>query len=477
MTMAEPAPIPTGTSIRGPEIPWIAAFADPWMNFSKKPLNQTGIPGALSPVFIPEMLHNLAWGNSVFDPVAQSQGELNFRQSPTGQYADHILRGTELFPGGKAIGMGVIGALQGVKRIPKLFHGTQGDTDHFMDIIEDGFTKGQSSELNLPGTSASSDPAVSTKGFGGGNPGNVFIAEPQVTPSEVYNLSPWAYLTGKVPEAPEPGKTIYNKPNLFFNEAETFARRDKPWTQEEELTKLINAHTDMKIDIEDFMLQGKAAPEPLLKAAQTVAKKVNTLVKQRNAIGGVTPLKPKVPTEAEQKIIDKATKASNQFYVDSTLFNRKLIEADPNLGLTHPDQVKFIDMPNIADLTEALKKTKGNKGTYNNSVFTLAETFSNDTMGLIFETATAFPKNVSARMRRELTPERIKIFKETVIPRAKEHVSLTKRLYTQQSGIAPGTPKEVAVDLEDTYKMVIESRDLFAKALDDFIATPKKTPK
>lgn len=156
--------------------------------------------------------------------------------------------GSMLPIGPDAIAGGAVLAAKGMKRIPALFHGTP--AENFQDILKHGFISGGSAELNIPGTSLARDPRVSI-GFatkeGGPLPGTVttpeqmeefadylgrsmFQTKLNVPPSEVANLRPSEYITGKVPDAP-----AYNKPNSRFGERETFLPRTQEYAIEAEL--------------------------------------------------------------------------------------------------------------------------------------------------------------------------------------------------------------------------------------------------
>lgn len=124
-------------------------------------------------------------------------------------------------------------AWKGVKRHPAYYHGVRSGSDEdFERIYKEGFTRGSSAELGLPGTSISEDPLVSYQHFT--NPDktpraraqDVLAVEVDTPPSEVYNLSPEKYISGEVPSM-EPG-TVYKKPNAFYHEAETFGVREVP---------------------------------------------------------------------------------------------------------------------------------------------------------------------------------------------------------------------------------------------------------
>lgn len=175
-------------------------------------------PGALTP------LELLSAGLAPFPIVGGSSQiaadlEMYNNDPSTRTPLNYGLTATNLIPGAPM----VLGALRGIKRLPPLWHGTGSNPQ---DIIKEGFTQGHSAELNVPGTSASEDPLVA---FGFANvyrnrddaTKRILKVKPQFKPEEVANLPPSAYFAGDVPEAP-----AYRKPNLFFQEAETFSPRE-----------------------------------------------------------------------------------------------------------------------------------------------------------------------------------------------------------------------------------------------------------
>ena len=90
---------------------------------------------------------------------------------------------------------GQLNAMLGIERFQPLFHGTS-SAENVDDILRQGFTQGQSAELNIPGVSLSRDPTVSTGGFAQGNAANVLRVTPDFDPSEVRNLRPSEFVTG-----------------------------------------------------------------------------------------------------------------------------------------------------------------------------------------------------------------------------------------------------------------------------------------
>lgn len=115
-------------------------------------------------------------------------------------------------------------------RASPLYHGTPNDED--LDyILEEGFTKGRSSELQLPGTSVSRDPLVSSELFADSRPENVLKVDLDIDPSEIANLKPSEYMRGEVPA----GK-VYGKPQTEYHESELYGLRTKeqvPLTQKQ----------------------------------------------------------------------------------------------------------------------------------------------------------------------------------------------------------------------------------------------------
>lgn len=131
------------------------------------------------------------------------------------------------------LGAGV-GTIKGMKRAPVLWHGA-GSPKNAEKILKHGFSKGASAEMKVPGTSASRDPFVSLHDFvnavnvhklgpeavANRDPNAFLRVELNVPPGEVYNVPPDFYVQGIVPKSTS---AVYNKPNTFFSEAETFAR-------------------------------------------------------------------------------------------------------------------------------------------------------------------------------------------------------------------------------------------------------------
>lgn len=101
------------------------------------------------------------------------------------------------------------------------------ESDAVYNILKDGFTRGSSAELKLPGTSVSYDPLVSAQLFSptswvhGKNKLHDYLlrVEPKVPPKGL--LSPSEYVAGVTPG----GGEIYLKPQHFFGEAELFGER------------------------------------------------------------------------------------------------------------------------------------------------------------------------------------------------------------------------------------------------------------
>lgn len=126
----------------------------------------------------------------------------------------------ELIAKGPRVSPGQVNmAFSGIKRFPALFHGT-GSAENVDSILKEGFTRGQSAELSIPGVSLSRDPTVSTGGFAKDSASNVLRVTPEGSPADVRNLRPSEFVTG-VSDA-----QIINKPSaLLYKEAETFVKR------------------------------------------------------------------------------------------------------------------------------------------------------------------------------------------------------------------------------------------------------------
>lgn len=148
-----------------------------------------------------------------------------------------------------AVGM----AAKGMKRIPPLWHGTP--ANNFEQILADGLLHGKSAELQLPGSSLSRDPIVSTD-FARLDPYTIsenfphrtysdilketmLQAKLNVPKEEIVNLRPSQYISGHVPET-----VAYNKPNKFFGEKETFVRRKSNEQVNKELVDFITGALD-----------------------------------------------------------------------------------------------------------------------------------------------------------------------------------------------------------------------------------------
>lgn len=168
-----------------------------------------------------------------------------------------------------SISFGGAGAIRGIKRFGTLYHGT-GDVAKKEQILQRGFSRGASAELGLEGTSLSRDPMVSFRGFAGQDPNNMLVVKPDVPLEEVRNLRPSEYIQGEkfLGDTTE----VYNKPNEFFMEAETFLKRGefggppvdmRNITPKEELDLLIDAKrvdnlSELRRTLEDDIRTGSS---------------------------------------------------------------------------------------------------------------------------------------------------------------------------------------------------------------------------
>ena len=165
-----------------------------------------------------------------------------------------------------SISGGAVGAIRGMKRLPWYTHGTESLANK-ASIEKVGFTRGGSSELELEGTSLSRDPLVALNPqFANYDPEKVLVVKPNIDPKDIRNLRPSEYIQGRsyLGDSLE----VYNKPNEFFNEAETFMRRDPlqlPDASVRDLTpeEVLNVSADIKA-LEQFKSKRDSVLSPFL---------------------------------------------------------------------------------------------------------------------------------------------------------------------------------------------------------------------
>jgi hypothetical protein len=109
---------------------------------------------------------------------------------------------------------------RGKSKTQRLYHGTLAASQ----VQEQGFTKGESWELHIPGTSASYAPDVSTTSFGRGDAlSNVLIVElPAVTQAQIINLKPSDYGGFDQEMLRELDPIGYGKSQSYHHESEIF---------------------------------------------------------------------------------------------------------------------------------------------------------------------------------------------------------------------------------------------------------------
>lgn len=108
----------------------------------------------------------------------------------------------------------------------QFFHGA-GSREAAEDIIKEGFTRGGSAYLNLPGVSLSRDPNVSLHRFAESDPYRLLAVEyPEELAKKTANFSPrdWFDTLRFLEENQDVG--AYNKPSSLYKELETFVRRE-----------------------------------------------------------------------------------------------------------------------------------------------------------------------------------------------------------------------------------------------------------
>lgn len=279
-------------------------------------------PGALTP------LELLSAGLAPFPIVGGSSQiaadlEMYNNDPSTRTPLNYGLTATNLLPGAPM----VLGALRGIKRLPPLWHGTGSNPQN---ILKEGFTEGRSAELNIPGTSASEDPLVA---FGFANvyrnkddpTKRILKVKPQFGPEEVANLPPSAYFAGDVPEAP-----AYRKPNLFFQEAETFSPRE----DFSSISRILNPDA--------------TGPRPKPQAAYSAEP--------------ITPKEQSAISAAAQNYA-KAQEALTILTDYGQAYHREAPKSGKLVALSQQDKIK-----NVAD---AFKAIKGNPGKYTGLVDSL----------------------------------------------------------------------------------------------------------
>lgn len=131
----------------------------------------------------------------------------------------------EVVPGaGKLAPAALFGLSKRAKRLP-FFHGT--NPKNVPGILEEGFTRGASSEAKIPGTSTSQDPALSLSRFSNQDlEGLLSVDAPRDLMEGTRNLSPEDFL--RLDEVLEtlPDNSPLRKPQSFFQELETFFPRE-----------------------------------------------------------------------------------------------------------------------------------------------------------------------------------------------------------------------------------------------------------
>ena len=100
------------------------------------------------------------------------------------------------------------------------WHGT-GDALRREQILQGGFRRGASAELNVPGTSVSNDPMLSFRAFAENEPDRLLRTRAEIDPSTVRNLSPGEYSASGHLVHPRDFPAV-SKPQSYFPETEIF---------------------------------------------------------------------------------------------------------------------------------------------------------------------------------------------------------------------------------------------------------------
>lgn len=160
------------------------------------------------------------------------------------------------------VGPAIKGAAKGAT---KLWHGTK-DSFAVEPLIKEGFQRGASAELNLPGTSISRDPSVSLRGEFANEDLNKLLSV-KVEDLNIRHLKPHEYLLADYKDYPQKYDAL-GKPNQAFSEDEIFlTERGRSKAQPQK-------PTDRELDISSRGLQ----------LAHKADTEVNRLRKYNNSI-------------------------------------------------------------------------------------------------------------------------------------------------------------------------------------------------
>jgi len=119
------------------------------------------------------------------------------------------------------------------RKLAELWHGT-GSQGQKQNILDKGFIRGESAELNIPGTSVSRDPLVSSKLFAYDEIENMLKVEYTGDPTKARNLKPSEYFSGVTAETGQ----IYGKPQTTFHESEIYGVRGKEEIRFDDTTRV-----------------------------------------------------------------------------------------------------------------------------------------------------------------------------------------------------------------------------------------------
>jgi len=183
-------------------------------------------------------------------------------------------------------------------RTNPLYHGTR-HNDDVNEILQKGFTKGASSELEIPGTSVSRDPLVSFDLFGSRDIDNVLKVKADIDPKKIRNLSPSDYFSGQGPD-----ELVYGKPQTTFHESELYGVRKQTPMSQEELSKITAQYNQLSDRISGLARQNSA----IAKEARAIQDKdPASITRKRELLDKYT-----VINEAWERLLEKRDKIYDQ---------------------------------------------------------------------------------------------------------------------------------------------------------------------
>jgi hypothetical protein len=354
-------------------------------------------------------------------------------------------------PFGAGVAGGQEGALFGIKRHPRYWHGVSGGADVARAIAREGqFSEGRSAELSLPGTSLSGDPLLSYKSFANSDPNAMLRVKTDIPPSEVRNLSPVDYLTGKVPDV-----ELYRKPNLFFKEDETFARR-RSNTDPEAWARLADARESLSLrqkTLKDMYESHGLTVDVVRKQYPDVAKQLDELwlesldlAKQKRSLQEQPPrLFPQLLDDADAEYLASHVRNLNNY-------NQAVLDVG---NRTRPPQQA------LNAWHSALGALGGNRAAYNRVLAATAgespgSTWNRNTINPPLELDYADMAQAA-----DFLDPRYRLYRSSL-----GDLSTAKRHFKASQVVAPDDP-QANLYLLNTYRQAVKAREGYTQGLED----------